>query len=67
MTGLPKSAAKHDATAVFVDEVTEQVILVPCDEESSDSHEAHMYMDIVAGLYIHILSDMVVGNHEPHQ
>ncbi len=43
VTEFPKSAARHNAIAVFVDEVSKYDILVPFDNESSDSHGAHMY------------------------
>ena len=59
VTGFPKTAAKHNAVAVFVDAWTKYVILVPCSKESSGADWAH-FMDIVHehfGLPIHILSD----------
>ena len=60
VTGVPKTANKHNAVAVFVDELTEYVILGPCSKESSGADWAYMFIDNVYvhfGLPEHILSD----------
>ena len=47
VTGLFKTANKYDAIAVFVDELTKYVLLVPCSKESSGANWAHMFTDSV--------------------
>ena len=60
VTGLPMTADKHDAIAVFVDALTKYTIIVPCTKESTGADWAHMFMNHVHthfGLPMYILSD----------
>ena len=60
VTGLPLTADKHDAIAVFVDALTKYIIIAPCTKESTGADWAHMFMNNVHthfGLPKHILSD----------
>ena len=58
VTGLPKTANKYDAIAVFIDELTKYVSLVTCSKQSSGANWAHVFVDnvyVYFGLPEHIL------------
>ena len=60
VTGIPETASKHNAIAVFVDALTKYVTLMPCCKSSSGVDRAHVFMDHVYahfGLPEHVLSD----------